>query len=183
LSCLRFILFPFSNGRYTPERYDIITDPTVIQIEDYITKCLDNRAVAFDIETTAVGIRCLGLSCETDSALVIPVGRMTNKEHVWRLIRLLFADKQVIKIGQNMSFDLSFLVPYVGFPHPPLFDTMLAHHLLAPELPHDLDFLASIYADMNYYAIKPWKSNDQDTWIYNARDCIATFRTYEEAVA
>jgi len=168
------------NGRYTPERYDIITDPTVIQIEDYITKCLDNRAVAFDIETTAVGIRCLGLSCETDSALVIPVGRMTNKEHVWRLIRLLFADKQVIKIGQNMSFDLSFLVPYVGFPHPPLFDTMLAHYLLAPELPHDLDFLASIYADMNYYAIKPWKSNDQDTWIYNARDCIATFRTYEK---
>jgi DNA polymerase-1 len=170
------------NGQYAPEGYDIIVNPTIVQIEDYIAKCLDNRAVAFDIETTAVGIRCLGLSCEADSALVIPVCRMqiADRENMWRLVRLLFENEQVTKIGQNMSFDLSFLVPHVGFPRPPLFDTMLAHHLLVPELPHDLDFLASIYADMNYYAIKPWESDDHDTWIYNGRDCIATFRTYEK---
>jgi len=170
------------NGQYAPEHYDIIINPTIVQIEDYITRCIDNRAVAFDIETMVTGIRCLGLSCEADSALVIPVCRMAaaDQGHVWRLVRLLFEDKRVTKIGQNLSFDLSFLVPHVGFPHPPLFDTMLAHHLLVPELPHDLDFLASIYADMNYYAIKPWESGDHDTWIYNGRDCIATFRTYEK---
>lgn len=165
----------------------LTTQPTLFAVMEYIDRCAASGAFSYDIETLGPRIRCLGLSCSPESALCIPLkhgmrNHWTENEEqtVWLALKQLFQTPGVVKVAQNAVFDLSYLVPFVGFPVPPLFDTMLAHHLLYPELPHDLDFLASIYTPLNYYGIGAvMRATDEDTHIYNMKDCLATYMTWQ----
>lgn len=56
-----------------------------------------------------------------------------------------FEDPHITKIGQNIKFDILFLKSYGVNVDGPLFDTMIAHYLLQPELKHNMDYLAEVY--------------------------------------
>jgi len=58
---------------------------------------------------------------------------------------LVFGDEKILKIGQNIKFDLSILKNYGLEIRGPLFDTMIAHYLIQPELRHNLDYLCEQY--------------------------------------
>lgn len=169
---------------FTPE---MCLDPSLETVAGYLDKCHSRGAVSFDIETYGPRIRCLGLSCGPNDAICIPfkragVNRWSQEDEflIWSRVSQLFTDPSVTKIAQNSQFDIQFLLPHVGFPRPTCFDTLLAHHLLYPELPHDLDFLTSVYTNIGYYGIgNVMKASDEDCWVYNCHDVMATFQVYQ----
>jgi DNA polymerase I len=66
--------------------------------------------------------------------------------------RHLLEDEQKEKIGQNLKYDIQVLMNYGISVRGPLFDTMIAHYLLQPELRHNMDFLAETY--LNYSPVR-----------------------------
>jgi len=94
----------------------------------------------------------------------------TDEKIVWKLIKKLL-ESDVKKIGQNVNFDMFFILSTVGVTVKNLwFDTMCAFHCVYPELPKGLDTLCSIYTDQPYYKdmIKT------DYYRYNALDTMIT---------
>jgi len=88
----------------------------------------------------------------------------------------LFSDPEVKLLAQNAPFDMTILGMEFGFRFANLYmDTMVAHHCCYSELPKGLDFLASIYTRIPYYSDYS-SSSDIQTWVYNCRDCIATYQ-------
>lgn len=65
--------------------------------------------------------------------------------------RPLFENAHILKVGQNLKYDLTVLARYGIRLAAPMFDTMLAHYLVQPELRHNMDYLAEIY--LNYQTI------------------------------
>lgn len=109
----------------------------------------------FDTETTGLDVfndKLLGLSfCwkETE-AFYIPVNN-SNLEEIIIGLRPVFENPYIKKIGQNMKFDLMVLSVNGIQLKGELFDCMIAHYLLQPELKHSMDYLADIY--LNYQTI------------------------------
>jgi len=152
-------------------------------------KTLDEFAegpFAFDIETACRRITCLGLSNEKRT-VVIPFKNEKLKNYwpeeterqIWIQLKKVF-NSPYVKIGQNLKFDLTFLWPLLDKISPPFYDTLLAHHLLEPDLPHDLAFLTSIYTSFNYYKdeLKEWHETKslETLGFYNAKDTFITFQ-------
>jgi len=141
---------------------------------------------AFDIEVARGKIVCLGLSNEKRT-VVIPFKNESLKNYwpeetereIWKELKIVF-NSPFVKIGQNLKFDLTFLWPLLGKISPPFFDTLLAHHLLEPDLPHDLAFLTSIYTSFNFYKddLKEWHETKSLETLgqYNAKDTFITFQ-------
>ena len=109
---------------------------------------------SFDTETTGpdpntaelVGI---SFSIQPGSAWYIPLPR--NYEDCCRTLgefREVLENESTIKAGQNLKFDISMLAWYGITVRGPLFDTMLAHYLIEPDLRHNMDYLARTY--LNY---------------------------------
>ena len=67
-------------------------------------------------------------------------------------LKEIFEDEGILKIGQNIKYDLTILANYGIELKGNLFDTMIAHYILQPELHHGMDYLAEIY--LNYETIK-----------------------------
>lgn len=146
--------------------------------------------IAYDIETMANETACIGFAA-TDSEGMCINFRTANGNHYTleqeRDLRLainrLLTDPTVQLVAQNGTFDATWL-GYKDRIHvrPCWFDTMLAHHLLYPGLPHDLGFLTAQYTDYPYYKDegKAWKDNAlsdsaiNEFWEYNVKDCCIT---------
>lgn len=104
-----------------------------------------------------------------------------EEQWIWHLLASVFQGPQ-LKIGQNLNYDLTKLLPFIGEPSPPWFDLMMAHHLIEPDLPHTLAFQTSLYTypPVNYYKDDPkdeekdWKkmTSSERLWEYNCKDVI-----------
>jgi DNA polymerase I-like protein with 3'-5' exonuclease and polymerase domains len=100
-------------------------------------------------------------------------------------LQQVLANRRLKFITQNGHFDASWLWFKDRIRvHGHHFDTMLAHHLLYPALPHNLGFICAQYTDQPYYKDdgKEWRNNnDIDTfWRYNVTDCCITYAAYEK---
>ena len=71
-----------------------------------------------------------------------------DEQRVLDLFKPLFNNESTTKIGQNLKYDINVLVKYGVSVKGKLFDTMMAHYLLQPDLKHNMDFLAETY--LNY---------------------------------
>lgn len=139
------------NIRNTPHDYKSLTS------EEEITSLIEELRKAghfcFDTETTGLNIdtaELVGISfCrEAGKAFFIPLSENTEKTFgILRLLKPLFDDEGIEKTGQNLKFDLGILKKYGIDVRGPLFDTMLAHYLLQPEMRHNMDYLAAHYLD------------------------------------
>ena len=116
-------------------------------------KLLTFGTVAMDTETTsveAISAKLVGMSfaVEGGRAWYVAVPRETEAaQRMVEIFRPFFENGTITKVGQNLKYDLTVLANYGVRPTPPLFDTMLAHYLIQPELRHNMDYLAEIYLD------------------------------------
>ncbi len=116
-------------------------------------KLLTFDTVAMDTETTsveAISAKLVGMSfaVEGGRAWYVAVPRETEAaQRMVEIFRPFFENGTITKVGQNLKYDLTVLANYGVRPTPPLFDTMLAHYLIQPELRHNMDYLAEIYLD------------------------------------
>ena len=133
----------------------IDTEEDITSLVLAIKKC---KSVCFDTETTstnALDAELVGISLavKENEAFYIPMP--TEKEITEKrlfILRELFENEESEKVGQNMKYDITVLANYGIEVRGPLFDTMIAHYVLQPELYHGMDYLAEIY--LNYETIK-----------------------------
>jgi DNA polymerase-1 len=112
------------------------------------------KEICFDTETTSLEtldaeIVGLSFSFEAHKAYYVPF--TTNFDEAKALLntfKSVFESETICKIGQNIKYDLGILKQYNITLKGPLFDTMLAHYLIEPDMRHGMDYLSGIY--LNY---------------------------------
>jgi DNA polymerase-1 len=115
---------------------------------------LQQTALSFDTETTgldALTAELVGLSfsCTPHEGWYVPIPAERNEaQALVELFRPVYEHASIVKIGQNVKYDLNVLARYGVHLRPPLFDTMVAHYLLQPEMRHNMNVLAETY--LNY---------------------------------
>ncbi len=127
------------------------------EIDWLVRKLSEQKMFCFDTETTsveAVNAQLVGLSFSMRSheAFYVPIPE--NQEEAKRIVskfRSVFEDVSIEKTGQNLKYDILVLQNYGVRVSGNLFDTMIAHYLLNPELRHGMDYLAEIL--LNYRTI------------------------------
>lgn len=114
------------------------------------TICLDTETTSIDaIRAKLVG---LSFSVKKGEAWYVAVPRETEAaQHIVQIFSSIYENDKILKVGQNLKYDLTVLANYGIQLKAPLFDTMLAHYLVQPELRHNMDYLAEIY--LNYQTI------------------------------
>ena len=112
--------------------------------------CFDTETTG--LETQSSDIVCISFAFRNHEAYCVTVPK--NQQEAQKVIeefREIFADENITKIGQNIKFDMLMLSNYGVEVKGTLYDTMLAHYLIQPDLKHNLDFLCDIY--LNYKKI------------------------------
>lgn len=133
----------------TEHNYQLIN--TKEKRADLISKLFTQKSVCFDTETTGVDVftaEMVGLSfCfKKGEAYYVPLSENRNEaQATLKEFKAFFQNEQIEKIGQNLKFDLLMLAMYEIELKGKLFDTMIAHYLIQPELRHGMDYLAEIY--------------------------------------
>ncbi|MCL3780208.1 DNA polymerase I [Prolixibacteraceae bacterium JC049] len=108
----------------------------------------------FDTETTgldphSVELVCLSFSFKANEAYCVPLPEDYNEaKAIVQEFKSIFEDERIVKIGQNIKYDMLMLKYYDVDVKGTLFDTMVAHYLIQPEQKHNLDYLCEIY--LNY---------------------------------
>jgi len=122
-----------------------------IKRSDLISKLFIQKSVCFDTETTGLDVftdDLVGLSfcfAQGEAYYVsLPADRNEATE-ILKEFKAFFQSEHIEKIGQNIKYDLLMLAQYGFELKGKLFDTMIAHYLLQPELRHGMDYLAEIY--------------------------------------
>lgn len=132
-----------------PHTYQIVdNEEGMINLARYLES---QDFFAFDTETDSVeAIRCslvgLSFAVKKNEAWYVPIPE--NLEKATRIVQIFsgaFHNNKIQKIGQNVKFDILVLRKYGIRVCGPLFDTLIAHYLLNPELRHNMDYLAETY--------------------------------------
>ncbi|WNH14301.1 DNA polymerase I [Thalassobellus suaedae] len=123
----------------------------------FIKNLMNQTSVCFDTETTGLNpliaeLVGIAFSWETGKGFYLPFPE--SKEEAQELIEQLrpfFESDSIQKIGQNLKYDIKVLAKYNITVKGKLFDTMLAHYLINPDMRHNMDVLAETY--LNYTPI------------------------------
>lgn len=137
-------------------------DYQLIDTEEKRCKLLQNlitkEIISLDTETTgtdAIEAELVGMSFsyQENQAFYVPIPS-DRKEALKILSEFypVFENENSVKVGQNIKYDMLVLGNYGVKLHGQLFDTMIAHYVLQPELRHGMDYLAEIY--LHYETIK-----------------------------
>ncbi len=120
----------------------------MVAIRDFF---MTKQAVSLDTETTstqAIEAELVGLSfaVEEHKAYYVPVpAEREQAQTIVNIFKPLYEHPKILKIGQNIKYDLEVLAAYGVKLAGPMFDTMIAHYLIQPELRHNMDFMAEVY--------------------------------------
>lgn len=132
-----------------PHKYHLVD--TKVKRADLVSKLFMQKSVCFDTETTGLNVftaDLVGLSfCFTKGEayyVTLPADKSEISD-VLHEFKAFFQSEHIEKIGQNIKFDLLMLSMYGIELRGPMFDTMIAHYLVQPELRHGMDYLAEIY--------------------------------------
>ncbi len=118
---------------------------------------LTKEILSLDTETTstnAIEAELVGLSfsVEEHEAFYVPVpSEREEAEKVVAIFKPIYENERILKVGQNIKYDIEVLRHYGVEVRGRLFDTMIAHYLLQPELRHNMDYMAEVY--LNYKTI------------------------------
>ncbi|NND63407.1 MAG: DNA polymerase I [Flavobacteriaceae bacterium] len=120
----------------------------------FIKNLLNQKSVCFDTETTGLNpitaeLVGIAFSWEPFKGFYIPFpADQDEAQELIELLRPFFEDEGIEKIGQNLKYDIKVLRKYKVEVKGKLFDTMLAHYLINPDMRHNMDVLAETY--LNY---------------------------------
>ena len=145
----------FESIKTTPHNYQLVENE-----DDMLKICQKFSAAKFfvlDTETTStVAIDAelvdLSFSVAEHEAFYVPIP--ANREEALKILNIfkpLYEDPQILKIGQNLKYDLEVLRNYNIRLQGPMWDTMIAHYLIQPELHHNMDYMAEVY--LNYQTV------------------------------
>lgn len=130
----------------TPHQYILVdSDEKIATLIDTLKA---SSAFCFDTETTSLNTfeaELVGLSfaIEPFKAYYVPVTQKREQAlDMLKLFKPLFENENIEKIGQNMKYDMLVLRNYEISLKGKMFDTMVAHYLLQPELRHNMDYMA-----------------------------------------
>ena len=130
----------------TPHDYKLIeSEEEARKIRDYF---LTKKILSFDTETTstnAIDAELVGLSFAVEEFKAVYVAVPAEREAAQRMVdifRPLYEDEHIMKVGQNIKYDYEVLRRYGIEVRGPMFDTMLAHYIVQPELHHNMDYMA-----------------------------------------
>ncbi len=128
------------------------------EIEKLILSLSRQKEFCFDTETTGLDYHIaeltgIAFSWEKNKAFYVylPNDLEKSKKLVLKF-KDLFANENILKIGQNIKFDMQMMKSYGIEVAGPYFDTMIAHYLLQPEQRHNFDFLVETY--LNYHTVE-----------------------------
>ncbi|MEO0573352.1 MAG: DNA polymerase I [Bacteroidota bacterium] len=132
--------------------YQLIQGEMTMQL--FLEKLMQQLSVCFDTETTSINpleaeLVGIAFSWEAGKGFYVPFPE--EKEEVSALIKKLrpfFESEEIEKIGQNLKYDVKVMQNYGVQVKGQLFDTMLAHYLINPDMRHNMDVLAETY--LNY---------------------------------
>ena len=133
----------------TPHTYKLVdTEEDMLALRDFF---LTKSFLSLDTETTstnAIDAELVGLSFSTEEfeAFYVPVpAEREEAQKIVNIFKPVYEDASILKIGQNIKYDLEVLAAYGVRLAGEMFDTMLAHYLLQPELRHNMDYMAEVY--------------------------------------
>ena len=120
-------------------------------IEEFVKKVNALKEFCFDSETTSINpldaeLVALTFSWEKGTGYLIHFPESQKETRVMlEIVRPVFENPVTLKIGQNMKFDIQVLANYGIDVKGPLFDTMIAHYLLEPDMRHNMNLLSEAY--------------------------------------
>ncbi|MBU2938367.1 DNA polymerase I [Lacinutrix sp. C3R15] len=123
----------------------------------FIKNLMNQSSVCFDTETTGLNpltaaLVGISFSWEVGKGFYLPFPEEKEEaQAIIELLRCFFEAENIEKIGQNLKYDIKVLAKYNVQVKGPLFDTMLAHYLINPDMRHNMDVLAETY--LNYTPI------------------------------
>ena len=118
---------------------------------------LTKQILSLDTETTsthAIDAELVGLSFATEENKAFYVAIPTEREQALKFVEIfkpVYENENILKIGQNIKYDMEVLANYGVELKGKLFDTMIAHYLIQPELHHNMDYLAETL--LNYKTV------------------------------
>jgi len=120
-------------------------------IKEFVKKINKLKEFCFDSETTNIDplnaeLVALTFSWEKGSGYFIHFpDSQTGTKALLEIVRPVFENPDTLKIGQNMKYDIQVLANYGVEVRGPLFDTMIAHYLLEPDMRHNMNLLSESY--------------------------------------
>ena len=132
-------------------KYDYQLVDTEEKRVDLIQKLLTKETFSLDTETTGtdpITAKLVGMSFSyaENQAFYVPIpAEQEEAQKIVNEFRPVFEKAGALKVGQNIKYDMLVLSNYGVEVCGPLFDTMVAHYVLQPELRHNMDYLAEIY--------------------------------------
>jgi DNA polymerase-1 len=145
----------FETLETTPHNYKLVDNEADLRkLCDFFRT---NQILSLDTETTStspIDAELVGLSFAVKEfeAFYVPVP--ANREEALQIVNIfkeVYEDPKILKVGQNLKYDLEVLRNYGIELKGPMWDTMIAHYLIQPELHHNMDYMAEIY--LNYQTI------------------------------
>lgn len=136
----------FETLQTTPHEYYLIENETDARkiLDFFLTK----EILSLDTETTStnpIDAELVGLSFSVEEKKAFYVAVPDNREETQKIVNIfkpLYENPEILKIGQNLKYDLEVLHNYGVSLAGPMFDTMIAHYLIQPELRHNMDYMA-----------------------------------------
>ena len=145
----------FETLKTTPHEYKLIEgQEDTRKLFDFLRT---NRILSLDTETTStnpIDAELVGLSFSVKEKEAFYVAVPSNREEALQIVNIfkpIYEDEKILKVGQNIKYDLEVLRNYGIELKGPMFDTMIAHYLIQPETHHNMDLMAEVY--LNYQTI------------------------------
>ena len=145
----------FETLKTTAHNYKLVENQEDLEkLRDYF---LTNEILSLDTETTstsAIDAELVGLSFAVKEfeAFYVPIPpKREAAVQIVNIFKEVYENEKILKIGQNLKYDLEVLRNYDIHLAGPMWDTMIAHYLIQPELRHNMDYMAEIY--LNYKTI------------------------------
>lgn len=175
--------------RYNRETADYQLVDTPDKIKNLVAVLQGSKEICLDTETTGtdpIKARLVGVSfsIKEGQGWYVPV---YEKQEALELLRPIYENPDTLKVGQNLKYDLQVLLNHGIELRGPMFDTMIAHYLLHPEMRHGMDYLAEAY--LHYQTIhideligtgKNQKSmaelSPEEVYVYACEDTDITLR-------
>ena len=136
----------FESIKTTQYEYKLVDNEEELRqlCDFFITK----ESVSIDTETTstdAISAELVGLSFSVEEKKAFYVAVPANYEEALKIVQIfkpLYESDKIMKIGQNIKYDYEVLTRYGVTLQGKMFDTMIAHYLIQPELHHNMDYMA-----------------------------------------
>ena len=139
----------FESIKTVEHKYNLIdNEEDAKRLYDYL---FTKQILSLDTETTsthAVDAELVGLSFAVEEKEAFYVAIPSDREEALKFINIfkpLYENPKIMKVGQNIKYDYEVLMNYGVEIQGKMFDTMIAHYLIQPELYHNMDYLAEVY--------------------------------------